>query len=107
MSILAKPSGTFVRGSFAGKDPFAVGTIAQTFAANPQLQCVLPAMGYSSAQREELKATIESCAPDVVIDASPADLGALLDLSVPVVQVRYTFTPLDGADLVSRVRALL
>ena len=87
--------------------PFAVGSIAGTLASNRHLKNVLPAMGYSHAQREELKSTIESCEPDVVIDASPADLGGLLDLSVPVVQVRYAFVPREGADLLSRVRAIL
>ena len=87
--------------------PFAVGSIAGTLASNRHLKNVLPAMGYSHEQRKELKSTIESCEPDVVIDASPADLGGLLDLSVPVVQVRYAFVPREGADLLSRVRAIL
>jgi predicted GTPase len=87
--------------------PYAVGSIARTLASNRQLKNVLPAMGYSQEQREELKSTIESCDPDVVIDASPADLGGLLELTVPVVQVRYEFVPREGADLMSRVRAIL
>jgi predicted GTPase len=53
------------------------------FAANPHLERVLPAMGYSEAQRESLQATINACceAEDVacVVDASPARLDRMLD----------------------------
>ena len=34
--------------------PFAVGTIAEAFAAHPHIGPVLPALGYSAEQREEL-----------------------------------------------------
>jgi predicted GTPase len=87
--------------------PWAVGSIRETLAANSHLRRVLPAMGYSQEQRSELKATIEASAADVVINASPASLAELLDLSLPVVQVRYRFVVREGVDLVSRVAGLL
>ena len=87
--------------------PFAVGTLVDTFAANPHLQQVLPAMGYSIEQRGELKATIEASGADVVLNASPADIAGLLDLSLPVAQVGYRFAMRQGVDMVARIRALL
>jgi predicted GTPase len=85
----------------------AVGTLADTFAANPHLECVLPAMGYSRQQRDDLRATIESSGADVVLDASPADIGTLLDLSIPVVRVRYRWVQRTGDDLLQQVLALV
>jgi predicted GTPase len=64
-------------------------------------------MGYSEQQRAELKATIEASDADVVINASPSDIQQLLELSLPVVQVRYDFVQRSGADLLARVRGLL
>jgi predicted GTPase len=86
--------------------PFAIGSIRETCEKFPHLQQVLPAMGYSEQQRAELKATIEASAVDVVINASPANLSQLLELSLPVAQVRYRFVIRSGIDLLARVCAL-
>jgi predicted GTPase len=83
--------------------PFAVGTIARAFERFAHLGPVLPALGYSEGQRAELKATIEACAPDLVLDASPARLDRLLDLSIPVVRVRYRFAQRSGPDLMALI----
>jgi predicted GTPase len=85
----------------------AVGSIRETLERFEQLREVLPAMGYSECQRAELKESIENSGAEVVVNASPADIASLLDLSIPVVQVRYRFVPREGADIMSRVRALL
>jgi predicted GTPase len=91
--------------------PYAVGTIRDTFEANPHLERVLPAMGYSDEQREALAATINRCcaAEDVacVVDASPARLDRMLDLDVPLVRVSYGFEQLDGKPIEERVFDLL
>jgi predicted GTPase len=87
--------------------PHAVGTIAEAYRRFPHLGDVLPALGYSAAQRAELKATIETCAPEVVIDASPARLDQLLELSIPLVRVRYRFVQRSGPDLFDRVERFL
>jgi predicted GTPase len=91
--------------------PYAVGTIRDTFTAYPHLERVLPAMGYSAAQREALVATINACcaAEDVafVLDASPARLDRMLQLDVPLVRVTYRFVQLDGPALEQLVIGLL
>jgi predicted GTPase len=97
----------FGAGEIVDPSPFAVGSIRETLASYPHLEAVLPAMGYSRDQRGELKATIEASGAEVVVSASPAALGDLLELSLPVVQVRYVFRPLAGVDLLSLVSGLL
>ncbi len=87
--------------------PHALGTIGETFSGNPHLDKVLPAMGYSEVQRRELAETIEASGADVVINGSPAQLEQLLDLSLPVAQVRYRWVQREGPDLLERVRACL
>ena len=69
--------------------PFAVGSIRKTYEKYPQLNCVLPAMGYSDAQRQELEQTIDQTPCDVVVVATPVDLGRLLNLKKPHVRVGY------------------
>jgi predicted GTPase len=94
-------------GEIVDPRPAAVGSIRDTLARYPDLRRVLPAMGYSQDQRAELKATIEASGAEVVINASPSDIASLLALSLPVVRVRYRFTPLAGVDLLAAVTALL
>ena len=84
----------------------AVGSIRDVYNKYAHLQNVLPAMGYSQAQREELKATIETSDAEVVLNASPANIGKLLDLSLPVAQVRYQFVAREGVDILASVLRL-
>jgi predicted GTPase len=91
--------------------PYAAGTIRETFEAHPHLERVLPAMGYSMDQRESLQRTINACCSaegvDFVLDASPARLDRMLELSVPLVRVRYRFQQLEGPALDEEVLRLL
>jgi predicted GTPase len=77
---------------------FAVGSIADVFSEYPHLEAVLPALGYSDQQRQELAETIRRCEPDVVVDGSPANLSRWLD-EIPVVRVRYRFEQRSGRPL--------
>jgi predicted GTPase len=89
---------------------YAVGTIADTYAAYPHMKFILPAMGYSDDQRKDLAETINACAKAegiaCVVDASPARLDRMLDLDVPMARVTYRFKQLDGLPLEERVQEL-
>lgn len=75
---------------------FAVGTIAQAYTKYPHIGPALPALGYSDAQCAELEETIRRCGADLIVDASPARLDRVLQLSIPVVRVRYRFEQRSG-----------
>jgi predicted GTPase len=83
--------------------PFAVGTIARAYAEYPHIGSVLPALGYSEAQRRDLAATISAAKPDVVVDASPARLERVLSVGVPIARVRYEFEQRSGPSLLGIV----
>ncbi|MAG93182.1 MAG: GTPase [Planctomycetaceae bacterium] len=74
----------------------AVGSIREALAKYPHVTEVLPALGYSSEQRDELTETINASSADLVIDASPAGLDGFLDLKIPTVRVRYVFQQTSG-----------
>lgn len=69
--------------------PFAVGSIAETFASNPHMGDLLPAMGYGRRQIEELRETIARSDAEVVLIGTPIDLRRLLDLDKPALRVSY------------------
>jgi predicted GTPase len=69
--------------------PFAIGSIAGTYQKFPHLTSLLPAMGYSNMQRHELEQTINETSADLVVVATPVDLGRILKLNKPCVRVGY------------------
>lgn len=69
--------------------PYAVGSIQKTFEKFPHLWRVLPAMGYSDAQRHELEETIKRTPCDLVVVGTPIDLARTIRIEKPSVRVRY------------------
>ncbi len=69
--------------------PYAVGSIAATYAKYPTTGNVLPAMGYGDQMMKELEETINAANVDMVIIGTPIDLGRLLKINKPSQRVRY------------------
>jgi len=69
--------------------PYAVGSIAQTFAKYPHVGPLLPAMGYDDTQIRELEATINASPADVLVVATPIDLTRLINVRMPAVRATY------------------
>jgi predicted GTPase len=89
-------AGTIAAKMFGAKEiispkNFAVGSIAETFQKYPQVAHVLPAMGYSRKQIQDLEKTIDRCDCDLVLIATPVDLPKLVRIDKPTVRVRYEY----------------
>jgi len=69
--------------------PYAVDSIAQTYAKYPTTGKVLPAMGYGDKQIHDLEETINSTPCDLVLVGTPIDLTRLLSIKHPMERVRY------------------
>jgi len=68
---------------------FAVGTIKEAYEKYPQIEEVLPAVGYSEQQLKDLEDTINAIDADVVISATPINLARVIKINKPMVRVRY------------------
>ncbi len=77
--------------------PYATGELAETLAKYPNLQQLLPAMGYGAKQIHELEQALTAIPADVVLAATPIDLTRVLTVSKPVVRVRYELEPVSGS----------
>jgi predicted GTPase len=86
--------------------PHAVGEIADTFGAYPNVGDLLPAMGYGDAQIRDLEATVNAIDCDIVLIATPIDLTRLIDIKKPTMRIGYSLLPGDGA-LTKAVRNLV
>ncbi len=69
--------------------PYAVGSIKEVYEKYPHMGALLPAMGYSDRQMEELRQTIERTPCDLVIIGTPIDLRRHLTIPKPSVRVTY------------------
>ena len=69
--------------------PWAVRSIADTYAKYPGTGAVLPAMGYGDQQMADLQETINNVPCDLVIIATPIDLTRIIDIHRPTQRVRY------------------
>jgi predicted GTPase len=82
--------------------PYAAGTLRDVYARYP-VGPVLPAMGYSPAQIDELERTIDAAPVDVVIIATPVDLAKVADIRKPSVRVRYELEERQGSPTIAQI----
>ena len=82
--------------------PYATGSLAAVYEKYP-VGPVLPAMGYSAEQIDELERTIDEAPIDLVIIATPVDLAKVADIRKPTVRVRYELEEAEGSPTVAEV----
>ena len=70
-------------------EKYAVGSIKQIYKKFPHLKKVIPAMGYSKKQINELQETINRAKCDIVIDGSPSDLKKFLKVNKKIYASDY------------------
>jgi len=81
--------------------PFVAPPLDEIYRRYPHIGPVLPALGYNEAELHALAATINAAAADVVVAATPIDLGRLIRLNKPVVRARYEFAEAGTPTLAS------
>ena len=94
-SIIAKSLGAYV---ISPRDK-AVGSIREIYSEYPHLGAVLPAMGYSKKQMDELEQTINAVECDSVLIGTPVDLRNLLNINKPAARVRYEIQEIGRPNL--------
>jgi predicted GTPase len=69
--------------------PYLKGTIAGTFEKYPHIGVLLPAMGYSGQQVQDLEDTINATPCDAVVIGTPIDLRRVVNIKKPSTRVMY------------------
>ncbi len=76
--------------------PFAIGSIKKAYEKYPHIGPLIPALGYSRTQIEELNMSINKTPGDVVIIGTPVDLRKFLKINKPAVKVSYELKERHG-----------
>jgi predicted GTPase len=84
--------------------PYVTGSLQEIYRKYP-VGPVLPAMGYSAAQIDELERTIDQAPVDVVVIATPVDLAKVADIRKPSVRVSYELAEMEGYPTIAEVLA--
>jgi predicted GTPase len=87
--------------------PYAVGSIRGTFEKFSQISEILPAMGYSVTQRQELEETIRRTPCDLVLVATPIDLMRVIKLDKPSLRVTYEAEEVTKPGLSARIASFV
>ena len=79
--------------------PYAVGSIKGVYEKYPHIGALLPAMGYSDKQMEELRMTIERTPCDLVVIGTPIDLRRYITIPKPSVRLSYDLKEVEEDSL--------
>ena len=82
--------------------PYAAGSLKGVYDKYP-VGPVLPAMGYSPAQIDELEKTIDAAPVDLVVIATPVDLAKIADIRKPSVRVMYELEEQPGEPTIAEI----
>jgi len=85
----------------------AVEAVAAVYAQYPHIGRVLPAVGYHRAQLQALAQTINRADAELVVSATPCDLGALVRIDKPIVRARYEYAEAETPGLGALLEAFL
>ncbi len=84
--------------------PYAVRSIAATYEKYPGTGPILPAMGYGGDQIADLEETINNTPADLVLIATPVDLGRIVNIQLPSQRVRYEYQAVGEPTLAQLLR---
>ena len=87
--------------------PYALGSIKECFMKYPTIGELLPAMGYYPEQIKELEDTINTTDCDLVLIATPIDLGRIVKINKPTARVFYELKDLRKPTLAESVEGFL
>jgi len=82
---------TFKASEIVDPRPYAEGSLKEIYTKYPHIGSVLPAMGYTPDQIQDLEQTINKTECDLVVFATPIHLPLVLDIKKPNLRVRYEY----------------
>ncbi|MDJ0728408.1 MAG: cyclic 2,3-diphosphoglycerate synthase [Crocosphaera sp.] len=83
--------------------PYAVAEIAKIYKTYPHIGSVLPAMGYFPEQLKALEKTINQAEVDVIVAATPSNLGELIEVNKPIIRASYEFAEGESPGLTQQI----
>lgn len=87
--------------------PYAKGSILAVYEMYPHLENVLPVVGYSELQMDEVSQVINDTPCDLVLQDTPTDISRYLKVDKPVQRVRYELEEINPGEIEEAIFGLL
>ena len=87
--------------------PWIKGSIKEAFIKYPQIGSILPALGYGKEQLKELEEIVNSSDAELVVVATPVNLGKIINMNKPYVRVTYELQEIGKPDLYEIIKERL
>ena len=87
--------------------PWIKGSIKEAFEKYPQIGSILPALGYGKEQLKELEEIVNSSDAELVVVATPVNLGRIINMNKPYVRVTYELQEIGKPDLYEIIKERL
>ncbi len=87
--------------------PWIKGSIKKAFEKYPQIGSILPALGYGEEQLKELEEIVNSSDAELVVVATPVNLGRIINMNKPYVRVTYELQEIGKPDLYEIIKERL
>jgi predicted GTPase len=68
---------------------YLVGSMKEVYEEFPQITEIVPAMGYTDQQIDDLEKTLNNVKADIILNGSPIDLTKLIKTNKPIIKVSY------------------
>lgn len=80
--------------------PYTVGSIKEAYVKYPQIEMIIPALGYSDLQIKELEQTVNNATDvDAVVVGTPIDLRRIINIKKPSTRVFYDLAEIGTPSL--------
>ena len=87
--------------------PWIKGSIKEAFIKYPQIGSILPALGYGKEQLKELEEIVNSSDAELVVVATPVNLGKIINMNKPYVRVTYELQEIGKPNLYEIIKERL
>ena len=98
-TLLARRAGAVI---VDPRDRF-LGELLETFQKYPTIGPLVPAMGYSAAQQQDLEYTLNNVDAEIILSGTPINLAGLIHPDKPIVNVGYDLEEIEGEESLGAV----
>jgi predicted GTPase len=102
-TLMAKKLGALI----VDPKPYLLGSFKKVYDLYPHIDKVLPAVGYSQVQMNELNAIINNVHADLVLLGTPTDISRYLNIKKPCYLVKYELREVNEGEIWSAIKERL
>jgi len=86
---------------------YLTGSLKKVFKKFTHLKTIVPAMGYTRQQLNDLEKTLNKAEADYILSGTPIDLSKLIKTNKPIIRIRYEIKEKKGDEIKKAVNKII